>query len=344
MKAKHLKIFASLICVLGLFLASCNTEASPDNSPNSGEEVSLPPTSESTVEDSQEDPNEAENAKAEDEMEDSPSQPALPPEIVEFTIAMDDGRELEARYYPGERNPAPTIVLMHWAGGDLHDWDEIAPWLQNRGLQSSSISRNRLSREAQGSEPWQEPSWFPEMPENASFAVVSFSFGGFGLSPEGTGIGIWAEEASAAIMAASQLEGVDSTNIVSVGASIGADGAVDGCYLFNRDARSGNCLGALSLSPGNYLTSEFSYAEAVSSLDALDASVWCLTAEGDGESFGTCQSASGEIYLAIFYAGNDHGMQLVRPELMPSEPDLGVNTLMILQDFLEVSFGNSLIE
>jgi dienelactone hydrolase len=59
-------------------------------------------------------------------------------------------------------------------------------------------------------------------------------------------------DAKAATDAASQLEGVDSHQVVAIGASIGADGAADSCFLHNTQATT--CVGALSLSPGNYLT------------------------------------------------------------------------------------------
>ena len=44
---------------------------------------------------------------------------------------------LKGYYYPSASDqPAPLVVLMHWVMGDMSDWYEIAPWLQNRGLEN----------------------------------------------------------------------------------------------------------------------------------------------------------------------------------------------------------------
>lgn len=44
--------------------------------------------------------------------------PALPAAPQEVTITTEDGRALAGLYYPAKVNPAPIVVLMHWAGGD----------------------------------------------------------------------------------------------------------------------------------------------------------------------------------------------------------------------------------
>ena len=119
---------------------------------------------------------------------------------------------------------------------------------------------------------------------------------------------------------------------MAIGASIGADGAPDGCLVHNQE--SNTCLGAFSLSPGSYLG--MTYADVVRDLDGSDVPpavpVWCLTAEGDPESFGTCESASGDLYQKFLYPGSAHGMMLVTPEMDP-------NPLVLIQDFLEETFG-----
>ncbi|NTU75743.1 MAG: hypothetical protein HGA86_06450, partial [Anaerolineaceae bacterium] len=62
-----------------------------------------------------------------------PAEKPLPPEPQVVTIPSANGIQLEGRYYPGASNPSPLVVLMHWAPGDQHVWDSLAPWLQNRG-------------------------------------------------------------------------------------------------------------------------------------------------------------------------------------------------------------------
>jgi dienelactone hydrolase len=238
--------------------------------------------------------------------------PPLPstPQLVEFTA--EDGRELQGIYYPAAENPAPMVVLMHWAGGDRNDWNEIAYWLQNRDLLETS--------ENVGSQPWLDPSWFPEIPESKSYAVFTFTFRGFdgvgdNVSPSG-----WLLDAQAAIKISRELEGVDPTKIVAIGASIGADGAVDAC--------GESCLGGLAISPGSYLDLPFS--GVVSALESSDPAkiIWCLAAEGDSFSADTCRSASGDHLNTIIYPGDEHGMLLLKPEMDP-------DTMQIILEFLE---------
>jgi hypothetical protein len=177
------------------------------------------------------------------------------------------------------------------------------------------------------------------MPQDLSFGVLVFNFGNYGSSEAGARPQGWVDDAMAAVGKAAQLEGADPARISTIGASIGADGSVDGCYTYNMAGEEGTCLGALSLSPGNYLTNEFTYAEAVEYLDDNGYPVWCLAAENDGPSPGVCASAAGERYQSFIYSGNDHGMFLIQPNMTPTTPSVGVNTMIIIQDFLEEVYG-----
>ena len=227
---------------------------------------------------------------------------AAEPQVVVFEAA--DGTALEGIYYPGGEDPSPVIVLMHWVRGNLHDWDAIAPWLQNRGVVIPEAAADAF--------PWLDASWFPPMPEGRSYAVFAFSFRGCeeqctSFDREG-----WLQDAEAAMGAARQLEGVDPQRMVAVGASIGADGAADGCLLLNQ-AFPESCLGAFSLSPGGYLT--LAYADVVAEHQATEPLplVQCAYATEDVPSAQACQAAAGERYLAIEYPGGAHGMELVVP-------------------------------
>jgi hypothetical protein len=260
------------------------------------------------------------------------------PQRIEFQA--EDGKGLVGYYLPAAMNPAPAIVLMHWAGGDQRDWIEIGPWLQNRPGELpplDDIIGPDCGPQLEG--PWLDPSWFPVFPEGLSFAVFIFDFRDFCESEAGlTDPSEWALDAKAAFDTVATLEGVDAGRIVGVGASIGADGAADGCVLHNLNAST--CLGAFSLSPGNYLQGVHypqSYAETVDVLDGAPPPIpaWCLAAEGDTISADTCRSASGEAYVMQIYPGDLHGMRLVTPELE-------LNSLILLQDFLEVVFGLSI--
>ncbi len=123
-------------------------------------------------------------------------------------------------------------------------------------------------------------------------------------------------DARASLEYARTLEGVDPDQVIAIGASIGADGAIDSCAAvleFDPDA----CLGALSLSPGNYLGP--SYPDMVTALGANDPPrpAWCLFDKNEADSI-VCTQASGDDYYQESWSnGNLHGMHLITPNLNP---------------------------
>lgn len=247
---------------------------------------------------------------------------AADPQRVEFQA--EDGTNLVGFYYPSKYANAPIVILMHWAGGDLCDWKDIARWMQNR-LDENPAKLERCESETRPA-PWWDPSWFPPMNADVSLAVFVFDFRGYGESGGGFG-NETKQDTLAAFQTAAGFEGVDITRMASLGASIGADGAPDGCLLYNQDAGSG-CVGAFSLSPGSYFGMTYSTVVA----DLAPVPVWCLAGELDGESAPTCKSASGEAYRSEVYPGsNDHGMMLIAPGLDPLP-------ITLIQDFLELVF------
>ncbi|MBI9045681.1 MAG: hypothetical protein JEZ06_14420 [Anaerolineaceae bacterium] len=251
---------------------------------------------------------------------DEPALPALPPEPQEIEFTAEDGQVLVGRYYPAAVNPAPMVVLMHWAPGDINDWNEIAPWLQNRGM--TGLSANA------GTEPWLEPSWFPIISENVSYAAFTFTFRGCeggcsAFKPDG-----WLLDAKAAMETARELEGVDPTQLVALGASIGADGAPDGCKLLNEEFEN-SCQGGFSLSPGHYLTLNYVGVVAALEAESLPKPVWCLAATGDVTSLEVCQAAAGDHYRSFIYEGNYHGMELWAPDFDPNPTDLTLEWLQL---------------
>lgn len=253
------------------------------------------------------------------------------PQRVEFQAA--DGKRLVGYYYPSKYADAPLMILMHWAGGDLCDWKALAPWMQNRADESPAAlerCKNSPTRFLPDTY-WLDLAQLPAIPIETSIAVFAFDFRDYGESEAGMkSRGDWAKDALAAFETAATFEGIDPTRIAAMGASIGADGAPDGCLLYNQKA-GGGCAGALSLSPGSYLN--MNYAEVVTKLAETPA--WCLAADGDSEAAPTCKSASGENYFSQIYAGVYHGMTLLRPELEPLPMDL-------IQDFMELVFGEAL--
>lgn len=266
------------------------------------------------------------------ELEPAPGNAGRQP--VEIKTA--DGRVLEGFYYPSKQEEAPAIVLMHWAPGSMDDWDPIARWLQNQPENSDAPQSGKSA--------YQDSSWFPEMPAEVSFAVLTFNFGDYGTSQYGGSRESLVEDARAALQYAATLPGTNSHQVSAIGASIGADGAVDGCYIFNDAGEMGTCVGALSLSPGNYLTREYSYGQAVEMINLSGYPVWCLAAENDGESPSLCQSIPGSTNQAFIFPGRAHGMDLIDPDLVPSDPAVGLNGLELVQEFLEQVYTITLNE
>jgi len=244
----------------------------------------------------------------------------LAPEAQDLTFQAADGQTLSGIFYPSAQPPAPMIVLMHWAPGNQYNYLAIAPWLQNRGS-TPAPDPNGVA--------WLDPSWFPTIPEGTSYNVFTFTFRGCESgckSFDKASRQSWLLDAEAALEFASQQYGVDPQQVVSIGASIGADGAAAACFTYNTQHISG-CLGALSLSPAGYLT--IPYPEEVDNLGLSDPAIpaWCLYAEDDSAAATACTSASGDHYQSFAYTGGFHGMQLIQQDLEP-------NPLVLMLDFL----------
>ena len=112
---------------------------------------------------------------------------------------------------------------------------------------------------------------------------------------------------------------------MAAGASIGADGAVDGCAWLNSTDR-GRCLGAFALSPSSLLTLDFR-----ATTDALLAQddpivVYCLFGLYDAASKETCGEYH-EIQVINFGFTFDYGLELI---LVDRRPD----PLNLLQEFI----------
>ncbi len=229
-----------------------------------------------------------------------------PPEGQRVEFLSEDQTPLVGTYLPGMVDPAPTVILMHQFGSNRSTWERarLAAWLQNPAVAFDEL--------------------WPQMPTGLSFAVFTFDFRGHGESG-GNAQGERADylmDARAALATVKELPGVGPQRIALIGASIGADAAVDVCLP--------ECLGALSLSPGDYLA--VSYAQAVEQIGMEGRPAWCLAAEDDPYSANTCNSASGESYRSIVYPRGGHGETLLRTGM---DPDIG----QVFKEFLELTFG-----
>lgn len=247
-----------------------------------------------------------------------PTLPALPAEAQRIEFQAEDGVALVGYYYPAAVNPAPVVVLMHWAGGDQTDWLVVGmvAWLQNRGAEIPTLPNAGY---------FDAPYPFQPLPEGLSFGVFTFDFRGHGESGPATGArSDLVKDARAAYLTAAGLDGADPRRIAGIGASIGADGVADGC----NEA----CIAALSLGPGNWL--EFPYPEAVAAMDGAGKPAWCVAAEDDETGVKTCQSASGEAYQVQIYPSGGHAMRLFRAE-NNLEPPIEA----VILGFLRTAFG-----
>jgi dienelactone hydrolase len=254
----------------------------------------------------------------------------LPAQPQDVTIQTPQGRSLQGRYFPAAEEKAPLVVLIHWIMANQDDWQVVADWLQNRGQTATGACSMPIPC------PWWDSAWFPDNGDR-SYAVFTFTLSGceandgcMKITPEA-----WAEDANAAILYASQLEGIDPLRIVTAGASIGADAAIDSCVWLNSQGSKAHCAGTFQFSPGSYLGID--YTSQVTALAAAQPPIpaWCLYAENDPEAAPTCRAVSGSAYQKLEYAGNDHGMFLIQPGLAPKES--GGTTLEQFLSFLDLT-------
>jgi hypothetical protein len=212
---------------------------------------------------------------------------------------------------------------MHWEGGNMSDWYEIAPWLQNRGLANPFADP--------GSDPWWNPSWFPQIQTAKSYAVLIFTFrecyekgkGGCTTSDDKGHL----YDAQSAMLFAHGLDGVDPAKIVAVGSGIGADGAVDGCEFLNAQF-PGSCQGAFSISPGS--SAIYQYTDIVTQLghNTPPTAAWCLADETEIDHFcHTVDSSNDAAYQSYLIQGGGHGNNMLKPGLDPLPMQLILNFL-----------------
>jgi dienelactone hydrolase len=225
----------------------------------------------------------------------SPTPGLALPEPQKFEFETKDHKKLAGFFYPAAAPNAPVVVLMHMAGGKHQDWEKtgVVQWLLNQGIDNP------------------HPYFYPPLPEGLSFAVFAFDLRGHGES-EGDAYSPLYEyilDAKAAYERAARLPGVDASRIAGIGASVGADAVVDGCTI---------CIGALSLSPGNYLNPiDFVYSDVIDQLDSKGVVVWCLAGKNDRPAVDACTKAHGMHYRSILYEGGHHGTVMVSVDDAP---------------------------
>jgi len=245
----------------------------------------------------------------------------LDPEPIDVNFTTEDGVELDGLYYPAAENPAPLIILVHWARGDMTEWEPIAYWLQDRGL---------LIRTPDYNNSWKSSDWFPENKLEVPLGVLVFTLrdcqgGCQSYSPEE-----WLLDIEAVMKKAAQLQGIDKDRIITAGASIGADGALYGCAWMNRSG-FGSCIGSFSLSPASLLT--LPYDEVANQLIGAEppSPVYCLFGLRDDASVETCSDIEGLIPVDYGYIEN-HGFELF-------QPGQSIDPLVLLYEFIDISLA-----
>jgi hypothetical protein len=186
-------------------------------------------------------------------------------------------------YYPPMNMPAAGILLMTQMGATKEVWSPLPALLQGVGPIQFSQPATTVR----------------------SYAVFTFDWPEHGESG-----GTWSPQstlaaARSALALFRTFEEVDPERIVMIGASIGADAAVDEC--------NEGCVGAVSLSPGSFLY--VPYNEALAELrDAQDPPVLCIASQEDGNCAEICrqgESVGLSDYQVHIYEGDVHGNHLL---------------------------------
>ncbi len=226
----------------------------------------------------------------------------LDSEPIKVKFNTEDGVELDGLYYPAADNPAPLIVLVHWARGDMMEWEQIALWLQDRG---------QLERTPDYNSSWKSSDWFPELDMEGPLGVFIITLRNCQGSCQSYSPGEWLLDLEAAMLKAAQLQGVDKDRIITAGASIGADGALYGCAWMNQ-LGFGSCKGSFSLSPASLLTVPYEKlaTQLISSEPPLP--LYCLFGLRDDASVETCSDLPGLVAVDYGYIEN-HGFELIQP-------------------------------
>jgi len=246
----------------------------------------------------------------------------------DLSFVSEDGLALAGTYYPSSTANSPLVLLMHQFGRSRADWVELAHWMQNGsspGAYTSGVLANRAFKY----------DWFPPMPAGLSLAVFSFDFRGHGGSAgpsESFDAAGFLMDARAALAFARALPGIDPQRIITIGASIGADAAVDVClsiddFEIDDEQEGQGCIGALSLSPGNFLGVD--YVAAITRLGQAPhaVTVHCLAAEADANAPELCRAEVGAYKTHTIYPGSDHGFALIEDG---RDPNVG----QVILDFL----------
>lgn len=199
----------------------------------------------------------------------SPTSVPLPQHI---SLTAEDGQALTGIQYPAAICPALiTVGYFPWVRGDAQDWNTLAALLPD-APPYEVVSLTARGCEGGCSETWDRAGWRLDYP--------------------------------AALRAAGDLP-CAGTTMVTIGSSVGADGAIYACGL--DDA----CVGALAFSPNGYL--DIPLNDEVATLINQGKSVWVVLAQDDAGSARLDQLQGSPYFRQIVLPGAGHGNQLYHP-------------------------------
>lgn len=196
--------------------------------------------------------------------------PAPPPQPESYNFAAGDGQALDGTYYPPLTCSSPvTVVYFPWVRGDQNDWPTVASLL----------------------------------PADLDFGAFSITARGCqnGCGQEWDRAG-WRLDYPAALETAGTLPCAGQSKLVTIGSSVGADGAIYACSQNER------CIAALAFSPRGYL--DIPYEDEVAAMVAQGKQVWAVTAQNDSGSARLNRPDWQAYYHEIVLPGEGHGNQL----------------------------------
>jgi dienelactone hydrolase len=129
--------------------------------------------------------------------------------FLPLMISASDGLVLQATFYNSPARPAPVVIMLHQVGGSRADWEPLAQRLQAAG-----------------------------------YAVLTVDLRGYGATGGQVDWSLAQSDVAAAVSLVQDMGDVDTSHLVMVGASIGANLALNAC------ADTSGCVGAVMLSPG----------------------------------------------------------------------------------------------
>ncbi len=212
------------------------------------------------------------------------------------------GETFPAIYYPPSQPNSPVVVFMHQIDRDMRQWLPIASWLWKQEPDPSTINKMY---------PWLDPSWFPENTLGFKPGILLFTYRGCDngcTKPQAMNI---LADAQTAIRYVMERPEVNQDRVTVVGTSVGADAALDSCFLL-QDTSNYACQNVISASPGSYL--DYSYESVAKLLVEQKTNVYCFASKADSESAIQCMTGNkAPEYHSAIGEGNQHGVQLFSP-------------------------------